>query len=118
MLCILTFTSEGHETKMFTKNLLKSDFATKEAIPQQIWTLYASIGRDGVERENAYAGENQNFKLGAYNQTNGKNPEDNMVWSTGSETYDGDIAKQYANGDYAEVWFKEAAVGEGTDPKK
>lgn len=114
----LTFTSEGHETKTFTKNLLKSDFAKKSDIPQQIWTLYASIGRDGIERENAYAGENQNFKLGAYNQTNGKNPEDNMVWSTGSETYDGDIAKQYANGDYAEVWFKEATVGAGTDPIK
>ncbi|MBJ7880605.1 polysaccharide lyase family 7 protein [Gelidibacter salicanalis] len=114
----LTFTSDGHETKTFTKNLLKSDFATKEAIPQQIWTLYASIGRDGIERKNAYAGETQNFKQGAYNQTNGKNPEDNMVWSTGSETYDGDIAKQYANGDYAEVWFKEATVGEGTAPNK
>ena len=112
----LTFTSEGHETKTFIKSLLKSDFAEKDAIPQQIWTLYASIGRDGVERENAYAGETQNFKQGAYNQTNGKNPEDNMVWSTGADTFDGDIAKQYKNGSYAEVWFKEATVGEGTAP--
>ncbi|WKX76069.1 polysaccharide lyase family 7 protein [Zobellia laminariae] len=112
----LTFSSEAHDTVKFTKNLLKSDFSKKSDIPEQIWTLYASIGRDGIERENAYAGEIQYFKQGAYNQTNGKSPEDNMVWSTGSETYGGDIAKQYANGCYAEVWFKEATVGEGTLP--
>ncbi|QNM85305.1 polysaccharide lyase family 7 protein [Polaribacter pectinis] len=112
----LTFESEGHETIKFTKNLLKSDFSKKEDIPQQIWSLYASIGRDGVERENAYAGEINYFKQGAYNQTNGKNPEDNIVWYTGSETYNGDIAKQYANGCYSEVWFKEATVGVGTSP--
>ena len=45
------------------------------------------------------------FKQGAYNQANGK--------STKSETYDGDITKQYENGSYAEVWFKEAKVGSG-----
>lgn len=114
----LTFSSEGHETVRFTKNLLKSDFTTKAEIPQQIWTLYASIGRDGIERENAYAGEIQFFKQGAYNQANGKNPEENIVWNTGSETYNGDIAKQYENGDYAEVWFREASVGPGTPPNK
>ena len=113
----LTFKSEGHETKTFTKNLLKSDFAKKSDIPQQILTLYAAIGRDGVERENAYADELQNFKQGAYNQTNGKDPKDNIVWYTGSETYNGDIDKQYANGCYTEVWFKEATVGPGTAPK-
>ena len=41
-----------------------------------------------------------------------------MVWSTGSEIYNGDITKQYANGSYAEVWFKEATVGVGTLPIK
>jgi hypothetical protein len=112
----LTFTSEGHETKTFTKSLIKSDFATKSDIPQQIITLYTPIGRDGIERESAYAGETQNFKQGAYNQTNGKNPEDNIVWSTGAETYNGDIEKQYANGCYTEVWFKTATVGPGTAP--
>ncbi|MBM1105778.1 polysaccharide lyase family 7 protein [Aurantibacter crassamenti] len=112
----LTFSSEGHETIKFSKNLLQSDFSSKSDIPQQIWSLYASIGRDGVERKNAYAGEIQYFKQGAYNQTNGKSPEENIVWSTGSETYNGDIAKQYANGSYTEVWFKEATVGEGTAP--
>ena len=114
----LTFTSEGHETVKFTKNLLKSDFSTKKDIPEQIWSLYASIGRDGIERDSAYAGEINYFKQGAYNQTNGKDPEDNMVWYTGSETYNGDIAKQYENGCYSEVWFKEATVGEGTMPNE
>ncbi|HDZ04252.1 hypothetical protein LCGC14_0239990 [marine sediment metagenome] len=112
----LTFKSEGHETKKFAKSLIKTDFGKSTDIPKQILTLYASIGRDGVERENAYAGELQNFKQGAYNQTNGKDPEENIVWHTGSETYDGDINKQYANGCYTEVWFKEATVGEGTAP--
>lgn len=112
----LTFTSEGHETKTFTKDLLRSEFVTSADIPEQIWTLYASIGRDGTERESAYAGEIQFFKQGAYNQTNGKDPEENIVWSTGSETYEGDIAKQYANGCYAEVWFREATLGAGTAP--
>jgi hypothetical protein len=114
----LTFKSEGHETKKFIKSLLKSEFSKYSDIPQQIFTLYASIGRDGVERESAYAGELQNFKQGAYNQTNGKIPEENIVWNTGSETYGGDIAKQYANGCYAEVWFKKATLGAGILPNK
>jgi hypothetical protein len=114
----LTFSSEGHETIKFTKNLLTSEFATYASIPEQILTLYAAIGRDGVERENAYAGEIQYFKQGAYNQTNGKTPEDNIVWNSGSDTYDGDIAKQYANGCYAEVWFRKATVGAATPPNE
>jgi len=105
----LTFTSEGHETKTFAKNLLKSDFAKKSDVPEQILKTYFLRGRDGVERDTAYAGEIQYFKQGCYNQANGK--------STKSDTYDGDIAKQYANGSYAEVWFKEATVGAGTAPK-
>ena len=39
-----------------------------------------------------------------------------MIWNTGSETYGGDLTEQYANGSYAEVWFKEATVGAGTPP--
>ncbi|MDO5989211.1 polysaccharide lyase family 7 protein [Flavivirga amylovorans] len=101
----LTFTSVGHKTVKFIKNLLKSDFSKKEDIPQQVLTTYASKREVGVERENAYAGEKQFFKQGAYNQANGK--------STKSETYNGDIAKQYENGSYAEVWFKEGTLGEG-----
>jgi len=104
----LTFTSEGHETIKFTKSLVKSDFSKKTEIPQQILNTYALRGRDGVERDTAYAGEINYFKQGAYNQANGK--------STKSEIYDGDIAKQYVNGSYAEVWFKEATVGAGTIP--
>lgn len=113
----LTFTSEGHETRTFTKSLLKTDFLNDTDIPQQIRTLYAAIGRDGTEQERAYAGEVQYFKQGAYNQTNGKDPNTNIVWHTGSDTYGGNIEKQYANGSYAEVWFKEASVGEGTAPQ-
>lgn len=104
----LTFTSANHETIKFTKNLLKSEFAKKEDIPKQILSTYALIGRDGVERENAYAGEIQYFKQGAYNQANGK--------STKSEIYNGDITKQYANGSYAEVWFSKATVGASSSP--
>ena len=98
----LTFSSEGHETKKFTKDLLKSDFSKKSDTPKQVLKRYATRGRDGVERENAYAGEKQFFKQGAYNQANGK--------STKSETYGGDISQQYANGSYAEVWFREATL--------
>ncbi|WNJ20280.1 polysaccharide lyase family 7 protein [Pontibacter sp. G13] len=113
----LTFTSEGHETMTFTKNLLESEFAEDADIPQQIRTLYAPIGRDGIERAQAYAGEKQFFKQGAYNQSNGKAPADNIVWHTGSEIYGGDIAEQYANGSYAEVWVREATVGPSTAPE-
>ena len=51
------------------------------------------------------------FKQGAYNQTNGKSYETNKVWAAGAETYGGDISKQYKNGCYTEVWFREASVG-------
>ena len=106
----LTFTSEGHDTIKFTKSLLKSDFAKKSDVPQQVLTRYAPQGRDGVERKNAYAGELMYFKQGAYNQANGG--------TTKSETYGGDIVKQYAHGSYAEVWFKEATVSESTAPNQ
>ena len=112
----LTFRSEGHETKSFTKNLLVSEYVNSSDIPEQILTLYSVIGRDGTERANAYEGELQYFKQGAYNQTNGRAPDTNMVWSTGSATYDGDVEKQYANGSYTEVWFRESSVGPGTAP--
>jgi hypothetical protein len=114
----LAFKSEGHPTKTFTKNLLVSDFASKADRPEQITTLYAGLGRDGIERPNAYSGEKQFFKQGAYNQTNGRAPETNMVWSTGANTYGGDAAKQYAKGSYTEVWFRESSLGEGTPPTK
>ena len=106
----LTFTSEGHETKTFTKNLLKSDYTTTADIPEQTQKLFVPIGQDGVERENAYAGEGCFFKLGCYNQTNGKSPEVNKNWCSGAETHGGDIQKQYADGNYAEVWFKTASI--------
>ena len=114
----LTFKSEGHPTKTFTKNLFKSDYTKKRDIPKQIRDNFFPIGQKGVERPEAYKGELNYFKQGAYNQTNGKDPKKNMVWATGSEIYDGDIQKQYENGCYAEVWFKEATVGVGYDPNK
>lgn len=113
----LTFKSEGHETKTFTKNLITSEYTSKADFPEQVNKLFVSIGQDGTERANAYSGELNYFKQGAYNQTNGKSPETNMVWCAGAETYGGDIAKQYENGCYAEVWFREAKVGPGTPPE-
>ena len=113
----LTFKSDGHETKTFTKNLIESEYVNQSDIPAQVKKLFVPIGQDGTERSIAYKGELGYFKQGAYNQTNGKDPEKNMVWCAGAETYGGDIAKQYENGCYTEVWFREATVGPGTPPK-
>ena len=106
----LKFISEGHETRTFTKNLIESEYTTIDDIPQQTQDLFVPIGQDGVERKNAYAGEGCFFKLGSYNQTNGKSPEENRNWCSGAETHGGDIQKQYADGNYAEVWFKKASI--------
>ena len=106
----LKFMSEGHETKTFSKNLIKSQYTTKADIPKQTQKLFVPIGQDGVERENAYSDEGLFFKQGAYNQTNGKSPEVNKNWCSGAETYGGDIQKQYETGNYAEVWFKNASI--------
>ena len=106
----LTFTSKNHKTVRFTKSLIQSEFATKEDIPEQVLRVYANSEKgSGVEREIAYAGELNYFKQGAYNQANPK--------STKSEVYGGDISKQYANGSYAEVWFKEATIGKAIKPE-
>ena len=112
----LTFERHGYPAKTFTKSLLASDYARKVDMPEQIVTLYAGIGRDGTERPTAYAGEDQFFKLGAYNQTNGRDPATNLVWSSGAATYDGNVAEQYANGSYTEVWFRESSIGPSTAP--
>ncbi len=106
----LKFSSEGHETKTFTKNLIESEYKTTADIPEQTQKLFVPIGQDGVERKNAYTGEGLFFKLGAYNQTNGKSPEVNRNWCSGAETHGGDIKKQYADGNYAEVWFKKGSI--------
>lgn len=106
----LKFSSDGHETKTFTKNLIISEYATTDDIPEQTQRLFVPIGQDGVERENAYADEGCFFKLGSYNQTNGKSPEVNRNWCSGAETHGGDIQKQYEDGNYAEVWFKKASI--------
>ena len=106
----LKFTSEGHEAKTFTKNLIESEYTTTAAIPEQTQKLFVPIGQDGVERKNGYTGEGLFFKLGTYNQTNGKSPEVNKNWCSGAETHGGDIQKQYEDGNYAEVWFKTAEI--------
>lgn len=113
----LTFESKGHETKTFTKNLISSEYVKKSDIPSQTQQLFVPIGQDGTEKENAYSGELVYFKQGAYNQTNGKDYETNKVWAAGGETYGGDISKQYENGCYTEVWFREASVGQGIPNK-
>ncbi len=107
----LTFTSENHKTVEFTKSLIQSEFTTKESIPEQVLKVYKNSKKGGgIERDNAYAGELNYFKQGAYNQANPK--------STKSEVYGGNIAKQNKNGSYAEVWFREASIGAGTKPDK
>ncbi len=106
----LTFTSPGHETKTFSKNLIESEYTTKSEIPAQVKALFFPIGQDGIERKNAYAEEGLFFKLGCYNQTNGKSPEENRNWCSGAVTHDGDLQKQYADGNFAEVWFKSASI--------
>lgn len=106
----LTFKSDGHETKTFSKNLIESEYSTKEDMPEQTRKLFVPIGQDGVERENAYADEFLFFKQGSYNQTNGKSPEVNKNWCSGAETHGGDVHKQYADGNYAEVWFRAASI--------
>lgn len=114
----LTFKSDGHETKTFSKSLIESEYVNQSDLPAQVKKLFVPIGQDGTERATGYSGELNYFKQGAYNQTNGKNPETNMVWCAGAETYEGNIAKQYENGCYTEVWFSEATVGSGTPPKQ
>jgi len=106
----LKFSSKGYETKMFTKNLIVSEYTTTADIPEQTQKLFVPIGQDGVEREKAYAGEGCFFKLGCYNQTNGKSPEVNKNWCSGAETHGGDVQKQYADENYAEVWFKTGSI--------
>ncbi len=106
----LKFTSPGHETKTFTKNLVESEYTTTADIPEQTQKLFVPIGQDGVERANAYAEEGLFFKQGSYNQTNGKSPEVNRNWCSGAETHGGDIKKQYKDGNYAEVWFRTASI--------
>lgn len=106
----LQFSSLGHPTKSFTKNLIESEYTTKNDMPEQVRKLFMPIGQDGVERPNAYAEEGLFFKQGAYNQTNGKSPEVNRNWCSGAKTHGGDLQKQYADGNYAEVWFKESSI--------
>ena len=111
----LTFICEGHETKTFTKNLIKSEYAEAKDMPEQVKNLFMPIGQDGTEQELAYTGQGLFFKLGCYNQTNGKDPKINKVWCSGAETHGGDLEKQYTDGNYAEVWFKSGDITVSND---
>ena len=106
----LTFTSKGHETKRFRKSLTSTSFGSLEAVPSQVIDLYTPLGRSGYEMTSAYKNERQIFKVGCYNQSNGKSSSTNSVWHTESNTENGDILKQYKQGDYAEVWFSNIEV--------
>lgn len=106
----LSFKSEGHETKTFTKNLIQSQYTAQTDIPEQTQKLFVPLGQNGTEKKLAYAGEGLFFKLGAYNQTNGKSPEVNKNWCSAADTYQGNVQKQYETGNYAEVWFKKAEI--------
>lgn len=109
----LTFLAVGRPAVTFEKSLIASEYTEATDLPDQVRDLFGPAGQGGTERPSAYAGELQYFKQGAYNQSNGKDPATHPVWSTGSETYGGDLEAQYANGSYAEVWFRSAAVSEG-----
>ena len=109
----LTFKSEGHETRTFTKNLIKSEYVNKSDIPSKLKIICAYWTRWNRKCYWLTSGELDYFKQGAYNQTNGKAPEKNIVWCAGAETFGGDIAKQYENGCYTEVWFRERTLGQG-----
>lgn len=106
----LAFSSEGHETKTFSKSLIESEYSTVTDIPRQTQELFVPIGQDGLERKNAYSEEGLFFKLGSYNQTNGKSPDVNPNWCSGADIFGGDIQKQYETKNFAEVWFKEANI--------
>ncbi len=104
------FASPGHQSKSFTKNLVESEYTRKEDFPDQLQKTFLPIGQDGVERKEAYTNEGLFYKQGCYNQTNGKPIEMNRVWCAGAETNGGDIKKQFANGNYAEVWFNKSRL--------
>ena len=101
----LIFESENHPTKIFTKNLIQSDYTTGSSIHSQTKELFFPLGQDGLERNDAYLNEGLFFKIGAYNQTNGKPYASNPNWCSDAETHQGDLSRQYSTGNYTEVWF-------------
>ena len=106
----LEFTHPNKSTKQFKKNLIQSSYSDSASIPKQVKQWYEPMGRKGLEQSTAYKDELQIFKIGAYNQSNGKSSSDNLVWHTDAETYQGNITEQYKTGNYVEVWFKNISV--------
>ena len=106
----LVFNAEHLPTRVFTKSLISSSFTDSSTVPNQVKQLYEPLRPVRLERKSAYSGEAQIFKLGAYNQSNGKSPESNSVWHTNAHTKNGDISKQYQSGNYAEIWFRDISL--------
>ncbi len=101
----LIFESENHPTKIFIKNLIQSDYTADSCIHSQTKELFFPLGQNGLERPDAYLNEGLFFKIGAYNQTNGKPYASNPNWCSDAETHKGDLSRQYSTGNYTEVWF-------------
>ena len=106
----LEFTHPNKRTKRFKKSLIQSTYSDSASIPSQVRQWYEPMGRKGIEQPTAYTDELQIFKIGAYNQSNGKSSLENSVWYTDAETYQGNITEQYKTGNYVEVWFKNISV--------
>lgn len=101
----LVFQAENHPTMTFKKSLIKSDYSKVENIHPQTKHLFFPVHQDGLERPEAYLNEGLFFKIGAYNQTNGKAYSINPNWCSDAETHQGELIKQYTTGNYTEVWF-------------
>jgi hypothetical protein len=101
----LIFKSDEHTTKIFTKSLIESDYTQDSAIDLQTKKMFFPLGQNGIERQDAYLNEGLFFKIGAYNQTNGKPYASNPNWCSDAETYEGNLSRQYSTGNFTEVWF-------------
>lgn len=106
----IKFSHPNKTTKTFVKSLISSSYSDSASLPEQVKNWYSPLGRKGTEVETAYDGERQIFKIGAYNQSNGKSSSENLVWHTEAETYGGNIQRQYETGNYVEVWFKDISI--------
>ena len=103
----LVFKSDKHPTKIFTKSLIESDYTQDSAIDSQTKKMFFPLGQNGIERHDAYLNEGLFFKIGAYNQTNGKPYASNPNWCSDAETYEGNLSRQYSTGNFTEVWFRD-----------
>tara|TARA_B110000027_G_scaffold6341_1_gene5777 strand:- start:6331 stop:7398 length:1068 start_codon:yes stop_codon:yes gene_type:complete len=106
----LVFQADNHPTKTFIKSIVKSDYVEEKNIHAQTKKLFFPLGQNGLERSEAYRNEGLFFKIGAYNQTNGKSYSTNPNWCSDAETHHGNLLKQYNTGNYTEVWFTDLTL--------